>query len=242
MELKGDGNKLHRLGLIGGMSWESTAHYYQHINQVIQRERGGYSSADLLLHSLDFSVIEQLQHSEQWEEAGKILAESARLLEKAGAELILICTNTMHKIAFAVESAISVPLLHIADPLGEKIREEGFRRAILLGTEFTMNEDFYKKRLEEYHGIEACVPQPDEAHRIDRIIFEELVFGMVKADSKKEAEGIVTSLAQEEDISAVILGCTELSMIFTENLPGIQYYDSAEIHAQRAAEFSIRGF
>src|SRR3546814_10095828 len=172
------------IGLIGGMSWESTIPYYRQINEAIKQRLGGLHSAKILLYSVDFQEVEALQHSGQWERAGELLADVARRLETAGAEGLVLCTNTMHKVASSIEAAVGIPLLHIADPTAEAIKNAGISTVGLLGTRFTMEQDFYRSRLVERHGLEVLIPEADDRDTVHRIIYDELCLGRIDADSR----------------------------------------------------------
>jgi aspartate racemase len=222
------------IGLIGGMSWESTIPYYRHINETVRERLGGLHSARLLLYSVDFHDIEQMQRAGEWEAAGAALAVAARALTIAGAELLVLCTNTMHKVAPAIEAAAAVPLLHIVDPTAEAIRAQGFRRVGLLGTRFTMEQDFYRRRLEDRHGLEVCVP--DEADRVTlhRIIFEELCLGRILPASRDDYRRIMATLIKD-GAQAIILGCTEISLLVSQDDAAVPLVDTTALHARAAA-------
>jgi aspartate racemase len=222
------------IGLIGGMSWESTIPYYRHINETVRERLGGLHSARLLLYSVDFHDIEQMQRAGEWEAAGAALAVAARALTIAGAELLVLCTNTMHKVAPAIEAAAAVPLLHIVDPTAEAIRAQGFRRGGLLGTRFTMEQDFYRRRLEDRHGLEVCVP--DEADRVTlhRIIFEELCLGRILPASRDDYRRIMATLIKD-GAQAIILGCTEISLLVSQDDAAVPLVDTTALHARAAA-------
>ena len=204
------------LGLIGGMSWESTVPYYRLVNEGVKQRLGGLHSARLVLYSVDFHEIEVLQREDRWDEAGEMLAAAARSLEAAGADLLVLCTNTMHKVADAIETATDLPLLHIADCTGEAIRAAGLRRVGLLGTRFTMEQPFYRERLVARHGLDVIVPSAaarDEAHRI---IYEELCRGIVRDDSRAIYREIIADLVAQ-GAEGVILGCTELPLVYDDS-------------------------
>jgi aspartate racemase len=225
------------LGLVGGMSWESTALYYRWINQGVRDALGPPRSASIVMHSFDFAEIQRLQHSNDWEEAGRRLASAAKSLEVAGAEAILLCTNTMHKVAGAVESALTVPLLHLADATGDRVTASGVRRVALLGTRFTMAESFYRDRLTS-RGIEVLVPDADGIAEINRVIYDELCRGAVHDRSRETFVGIVRRLVGE-GAEAVILGCTEITMLVgAADLP-VPVFDTTAIHAETAVAFAI---
>ncbi|HHG88898.1 MAG TPA: aspartate/glutamate racemase family protein [Devosia sp.] len=217
------------IGLVGGMSWESTAHYYRIINSEAKRLRGGLHSAPLLLHSVDFAPIAALQAAGNWQEAGKILGSAAKGLERSGADLIGIATNTMHMVAPAIRDAISVPLLHIAGPTAERLIEDGFKTVGLLGTQFTLEMDFYTVELEKV-GLEPLVPQVGITD-LNAIIYEELCRGIVRNTSRKTYIDAIRHLALR-GAEAVILGCTEISMLIDDAVSPLPTYDTTELHAK----------
>lgn len=221
------------IGLIGGMSWESTATYYRLINEGIRRKCGGLHSAKILLYSVDFAEIEHMQSENRWDEAGERLGEAARKLDEAGADLLMICTNTMHKVADRIESYISIPLLHIADATGTRIGADGIRSVGLLGTRFTMEEQFYRRVLEEKYNLQVSVPSTEDRAAVDSIIFNELCLGKIREESRLVYQRIVRSLA-EDGCQAIILGCTEISMLLSAQDTDIRLYDTTEIHADQA--------
>jgi len=222
------------LGLIGGMSWESTVPYYRTINQTVKEQLGGLHSARLLLYSVDFAQIEKLQHAGDWDAAGAVLADAARSLKAGGAQLLVICTNTMHKVADAVETASGLPLLHIADPTGEAIRAHGFARIGLLGTRFTMEQDFYRQRLAERHGLEVLVPEADERDIVHRVIYDELCQGEIREESRAQYRGVMASLVAR-GAQGIILGCTEIGLLVGEGDASVPLFDTAALHARAAA-------
>ncbi len=227
------------IGLIGGMSWESTAHYYAHLNRLVRARLGGHHSAPLILHSFDFAEIEHLQRQGAWDELGRRLAAAAKRLEGAGAEAILICANTMHLVAGDVAKAVGVPLIHIIDATAEAVEKAGFTKAGLLGTAYTMEKPFWRDRMRSF-GIEAVVPEAEDRALCHRIIFEELVHGIVLTESRlvfrRMIEGLVSRGCQ-----GIILGCTELAMIVCEEDSPVPLFDTAEIHAQAAVAFALDG-
>jgi len=226
------------IGLIGGMSWESTVTYYQIINQTVRERLGGLNSAKIILYSFNFNEIEQLQSSGSWDEAGTELARAARLLSAAGADLLVIATNTMHKVAGAVESAVEIPLLHIADPTAEEISNSGLSKVGLLGTRFTMEEDFFKKRLSEGRSIDILVPEEDDRLIVHRVIFDELCQGKVLEKSRHEYRNIIRRLT-DRGAQGVILGCTEISLLTGSGQSEIPLFDTTEIHARKAAGWAL---
>ncbi|MCI1711302.1 MAG: aspartate/glutamate racemase family protein [Chiayiivirga sp.] len=226
------------LGLIGGMSWESTLSYYRLINEAVRQRRGGLHSARLVLYSVDFHEIEVLQREGRWDEAGAVLAQAARALDAAGAELLVLCTNTMHKVASAIEAATPRPLLHIADPTAEAIRHAGLQRVGLLGTRFTMEQDFYRQRLERRHGIDVLVPDASDRDEVHRIIYDELCRGEVREASRVIYRAVIQGLV-ERGAEAVILGCTEISLLVGSADARVPLFDTTALHARRAAELAL---
>ncbi len=226
------------LGLIGGMSWESTMPYYQLINQTVRQQLGGLHSAKVILYSVDFAEVEQLQVSSQWEAAGTLLAGIARKLEAAGADALVICTNTMHKVAAAVQSAVDIPLLHIADPTAQAIRQAGFDTVGLLGTRFTMEQDFYRSRLEDPHGLTVLTPPAEDRALVHQIIYNELCLGQVLEASRQTYQRIIQDL-QAQGTQAVILGCTEIAMLIQAQHCNLPLFDTTALHAQSAALWAL---
>jgi aspartate racemase len=226
------------VGLIGGMSWESTATYYRLINQGIRNRCGGLHSAKMLLYSVDFAEIEELQSSGRWHEAGQLLAEAAVRLEKGGADLLLICTNTMHKVAAQVVAAVSLPLIHIAEATGAKIVQDGIEAVGLLGTRFTMEEQFYRSVLEDTFGLRVVVPTADDRRLVDKVIFNELCRGVIADNSRQEYLRIVDSLAAQ-GCGAIILGCTEIALLIGSGDTDLKLYDTTQIHAQQAVAMML---
>jgi aspartate racemase len=226
------------IGLIGGMSWESTIPYYRHINEVVKARLGGLHSAKIVLYSVDFAEIERLQHRGDWGAAGAVLADAAQALERAGADFIVLCTNTMHKVAPAIEAAVSIPLLHIADPTAAEIRKAGLSRIGLLGTRFTMEQDFYRGRLAERHGIEVLVPGEDDRGVVHRVIYEELCLGRVEDASRRAYREVMGRLV-ERGAQGIILACTEISMLVGERDASVPLFDTTAIHAAAAAEMAL---
>jgi len=227
------------IGLIGGMSWESTVTYYRQINETIKDRLGGLHSAKLVLYSVDFDEIEQFQHSGNWEAAGAVLAGAARSLEAAGAGFIVLCTNTMHKVAASIEASVDIPLLHIADPTANEIKRAGHTTLGLLGTRFTMEQDFYRDRLSSRHNLRVITPAPIDREIIHRIIYEELCLGDVKSESRAEYRRIMAVLASQ-GAQAIILGCTEISLLVSQQDSPVPLFDTTAIHAMAAAEEALR--
>ena len=226
------------IGLIGGMSWESSAEYYRILNQGIRDRRGPTASARCLLWSFDFSEIEALQHRDDWEGLTALMIDAARRLEAAGADVLLICTNTMHRMAPAVQDAVKVPLLHIADPTAERIKEAGIRTVGLLGTAFTMEQDFYKGRLAERHGLNVIVPGTEDRATVHRVIYEELVAGQVIPASREAYRAIISRLI-DDGAEAVILGCTEIMLLIHPEDSAVPIFDTTALHAGAAIEIAL---
>jgi aspartate racemase len=228
------------IGLIGGMSWESSAEYYRIINEKVRGRLGPLNSARCLMWSFDFAEIEALQHAGRWDEAGALLADAARRLERGGADFLILCTNTMHRLADTLQAAVSIPLLHIADPTAERIKRAGLRRVGLLGTAFTMEQDFYKGRLSVRHGLEVLVPQAADRQTVHRIIYDELVQGQVKEASRAAYRGIIAKLVAE-GAEAIILGCTEIMLLVRTEDSAVPLFDTTAIHADAAVEAALAG-
>jgi aspartate racemase len=226
------------IGLIGGMSWESTVTYYRQINETIKERLGGLHSAKIVLYSVDFHEIEQLQRGGDWEAAGVILAEAARSLQTAGASFLVLCTNTMHKVASSIEMAVTIPLFHIADPTAAEIKRAGYSTVGLLGTRFTMEQPFYRDRLSERHGLRVIVPTPTDRETVHRIIYEELCLGVVNDNARNEYRRIMGNLAFQ-GAEAIILGCTEISLLVTQQDSAAPLFDTTAIHARAAAEEAL---
>ena len=226
------------IGLIGGMSWESTIPYYRHINETVKRRLGGLHSAKVILFSVDFHDIEQMQHAGKWDEAGAVLVDAARALERAGADFLVVCTNTMHKVAPAIEAAVRIPLLHIADPTALAIKQAGLHTVGLLGTRFTMEQAFYRDRLQHDHGINVLVPDAADRETVHRIIYEELCLGQVK-DASRDAYRAVMARLVAQGAQAVILGCTEIALLVGADDAAVPLFDTTAIHAQAAAEHAL---
>lgn len=225
------------IGMIGGMSWESTLLYYRLINQTIRDQLGGLHSARLLLYSVDFHEIEQLQQQGDWERAGAAMAEAARTLQTAGVDFLILCTNTMHKVAESIEAAVPVPLLHIADATAASIRQAGLQRVGLLGTRFTMEQDFYRQRMRT-QGIDVLVPDAPGRDDVHRIIYEELCQGRIIDASRERYRQIIAALV-EDGAEAVILGCTEITLLIDSNDAAVPLFDTTALHARAAALHSV---
>lgn len=226
------------IGLIGGMSWESTVPYYRILNEEVRARLGGLHSARVVLYSLDFDAVAALQREARWDEAGALLAQAARALEAAGADFLLICTNTMHKVAAAVEAAVAIPLLHIADPTADAVRAAGYARVGLLGTRFTMEQDFYRRRLERQHGLEVLVPGEDDRADVHRIIYDELCHGVIDAASRARYRAVIAALI-ECGAQAIILGCTEIGLLVSVDDSAVPLFDTTLLHARAAVMRSL---
>lgn len=227
------------IGLMGGMSWESSAEYYRIINQTVRDRLGGLRSARCLMWSFDFGEIEALQHAGQWDDAAALLADAARRLERGGADFFLICTNTMHRMAEEVQAAVQIPLLHIADATAARIKTQGIRRVGLLGTAFTMEQDFYKGRLRRA-GLEVIVPDAEDRAAVHRVIYHELVQGRVEPASRDAYRAVIARLAGG-GAEAVILGCTEIMLLIGPDDSPVPVFDTTRIHAEAAAERALSG-
>ncbi len=228
------------IGLLGGMSWESTAVYYRLLNQGVKAQLGDHHSASIAMVSLDFEPIKALQFAGRWDEAAQILVNAARRIEAAGADFLLICTNTMHKLANVVQESIDIPLLHLADATAKRINEQGLTRIGLLGTQFTMTEDFYKRRLTQEHGIEVLIPAPSDCEIIHRIIYEELCHGIVRDESRDEYLRIIEIL-RSLGAEGVIEGCTEIAMLIQQFHTPVPLFDTTTIHAEQAVRMALTG-
>lgn len=226
------------IGLIGGMSWESTVTYYQMINEGIKDSLGGLHSAKVLLYSVDFFEIEALMSRGAWDDAAELLGDVAHRLEAAGADMILICTNTLHKVAPQVQSRIRVPLVHIAEAAAEELLSKGITRVGLLGTKYTMTQEFYREKLTE-RGIDVLIPEGEEIDLVNRVIFDELCLGVVKEDSKAAYLKVIANL-QARGAQGILLGCTELGLIVSQVDVSLPLFDTTVIHAKKAVELALR--
>lgn len=226
------------IGLIGGMSWESTVTYYQVINETIKKELGGLHSAKILLYSVDFAEIEECQSNGEWKRSGEILAAAALGLEKAGADFIVICTNTMHKVIGQIKEKISIPVLHIADVTAEVLLKKGIKKTALLGTEYTMTQDFYKERLRE-RGLEVLIPDKEDVALVNHVIYDELCLGIIREESRKEYVRIIEGL-KAAGAEGVILGCTEIGLLIQQEDSPLPVFDTTKLHAEAAAEKAIQ--
>ncbi|MFK0259363.1 aspartate/glutamate racemase family protein [Streptomyces sp. NPDC090445] len=227
------------IGLIGGMSWESTAQYYRLLNEFTRNRLGGLHSARCVIYSLDFAEIEQLQVQGRWADAGETLAAAARSLEAAGADLVLICTNTMHKVADAVDAAVAIPLLHLADATAHAVRASGLRRVGLLGTAFTMEQDFYRDRLEAA-GLEVRIPDAGGRALVHRVIYEELCLGVVREESRTAYQKVIGDLVAA-GAEGIILGCTEIELLIGPGDSPVSLFPTARLHAEAAVDAALPG-
>jgi aspartate racemase len=226
------------LGLIGGLSWESTALYYRHLNELVRARLGGLASAQLLLWSFNFADVARLQHDDDWDGAAALMVDAARRLHRGGAEALVVCSNTMHRMAEALERAVPLPLLHIADATGEAIRAAGLRRPALLATRFTMEQDFYKQRLRDRHGLDVLVP--DEAGRtmVHDVIYDELCQGAIRDESRTRYQEVVSRLSAQ-GADALILGCTEVALLIGPEHVDLPVFDTTRLHAEAAVAFAL---
>lgn len=227
------------IGLLGGMSWESTIGYYRAINEGIKARLGGFHSARIALYSVDFEPIEALQRLGNWQQMGDLLIDAARKIEAADADFLLICTNTMHKVAPRIQREITIPILHIADATAEALGRHGIRTVGLLGTAFTMEQDFYTGRLRDSHGLSVLIPEEQDRRLVHDVIFNELCLGRQEAASRRAYLDIINALA-ERGAEAVILGCTEIGMLVNQNDTDVTLFDTTKIHAEHAVDYALR--
>lgn len=227
------------IGLIGGMSWESSLEYYRIINEQVKEKLGGLHSAKSLMYSLNFAEIEKLQHQGKWDKLTSVMIKAAQNLEKGGADFVLICTNTMHKMADDIQNNINIPLLHLVDTTADKIKQNRLRKVGLLGTNFTMEEDFYKGRLMNKYGLDVIIPNEKDRQIIHQVIYQELCLGNIKKSSKDQYIEIINKLI-ESGAEAVILGCTEIPLLIQQEDVKVPLYDTTTIHAEAAVEYSLK--
>jgi aspartate racemase len=227
------------IGLIGGMSWESSQEYYRIINETARERLGGLHSARSLMFSFDFAEIEELQHAGNWEEATRRMVAAGQSLERGGADFLMICTNTMHKMAKEVQDGVEVPLLHIADPTGQAIKAQGLIKIALLGTKYTMEQDFYKGRLQSEFGLEVIIPDEADRQIVHDIIYDELCVGVVKEDSRQKYQQIIQRL-KTQGAEGVILGCTEIMMLIQQSGTDLPVFDTTRIHAETAVDLALQ--
>jgi aspartate racemase len=230
--------KVKTIGLIGGMSWESSAEYYRLINTLVKERLGGFHSAKCVMISVDFAEIETLQRENRWVESAQLLVAAAQGLERAGADVVLLCTNTMHKVADDIQASIHVPFLHIADATAEQVKAQGLMAVGLLGTRFTMEEDFYVGRLTQRFGLRVLIPEPAEREMIHRVIYDELVLGEIKMDSKEQYLAAIEHLI-ERGAQGIILGCTEIGLLIHAEDCRVPVFDTTRLHAQAAVDFAL---
>ena len=226
------------IGLLGGMSWESSSLYYRWINEGIKHRLGGLHSAQIVMVSVDFQEIEDLQHKNKWTESGELLSKAACQVEAAGANFLVICTNTMHKVAPQIEEAIHIPLIHIADATAEIIKEKGIKTVGLLGTKFTMEQDFYVGRLKDKHGLHVLTPSKEDREVVHQVIYNELVLGVVRENSRQKFITIMDKM-RKQGAEGVIEGCTEIVMLVQQEHTTIPLFDTTAIHAQKAVEMAL---
>ena len=227
------------IGLIGGMSWESSLEYYRIINETVKEKLGGFHSAKCLMYSVDFEEVEKLQRNGKWDEATALMIDAAQRVKKGGADFVVICTNTMHKMAEEVQSSINIPLLHLADVTAERIKAQGLKKVGLLGTKFTMEEDFYKGRLIKKHGLEVVIPDDEEREAINNILYNELCMGEIKKISKDKFKKIIDNLVLK-GAEGIILGCTEIPLLIDKEDYEIPLFDTTRIHAEEAVEYALQ--
>ncbi len=226
------------IGLIGGMSWESSKVYYELLNKLAKEKLGGFHSCKCIMYSVDFAEVEALQMAENWDALDAMMAEAAIMLETAGADLVVLCTNTMHLCSDAIINSINIPFLHIAEATGEVIQSKGLKKIGLLGTKFTMEKDFYKSTLKEKFGLDTIIPSPADMEIVHNIIYQELVKGEIKSDSREKVISIIKKL-KNYGAEGVILGCTELPLLIPENDVSIPIFDTTKIHAEKALAWAI---
>jgi len=227
------------IGLIGGMSWESSIEYYRIINETVKAKLGGLHSAKSIMYSVDFADIEILQHQGQWAEAAQMLIDAAKNLENSGADFIVLCTNTMHKVADDIQANVKIPLLHIADATAQLVKDSGIKKIGLLGTRFTMEEEFYKGRLSQKYGLHVNVPNAQEREIVHRVIYDELVIGEIRQHSKEQYIGIIEQMV-DQGAEGVILGCTEIGLLIHKQDSQVPLFDTTRIHAEAAAEYALK--
>ncbi len=227
-----------RIGLLGGMSWESSAEYYRFVNQAVRDRLGGLHSADCLLGSVDFADIEVLQRTGRWKEAGQLLAAEARALVAGGAELLVLCTNTMHRVADQLAAAVEIPLVHIADTTADAVRTAGLSRVGLLATAYTMEQDFYVGRLQRLHRLAVVVPGPEDRRLVHEVIYRELCLGIVREDSRQGYRRVIADLV-ERGAEGILLGCTEIDLLIGPDDAPVPVFDTTRLHAERAVDLAL---
>ena len=231
---------MRRIGLLGGMSWESSAEYYRLVNEATRERLGGLHSADCVLRSVDFADVERLQRAGRWEEAGALLAGEAAALVAGGAELLVLCTNTMHKVADVITAAVEIPFVHIADTTADAVRAHGFRTVGLLATGYTMEQDFYVGRLRDVHALDVIVPGPEDRRIVHSVIYDELCVGVVSDTSRAEYRRIMRQLS-DGGAEAILLGCTEIDLLVGPADSPVPVFDTTRLHAERAVEIALAG-
>jgi amino-acid racemase len=232
------GTTMKTIGLLGGMSWESSIEYYRIINETTKAKLGGLHSAKSLMYSVDFAEVEVLQHQGRWSESAKLLIGAAKNLENGGADIIVLCTNTMHKVAEDIQANVTIPFLHIADATAQRIKESGIQKIGLLGTRFTMEEEFYKGRLSQKYGLNVCVPDAQGREIIHRVIYDELVLGKIEQHSREQYIDIIEQMASQ-GAEGIILGCTEIGLLVHQEDSRVPLFDTTRIHAEAAVEYAL---
>jgi len=229
-----------KIGMLGGMSWQSTLTYYKLLNEEINAQLGGLHSAKIIMSSVDFDEIEKFQHDGDWDKTADILSAEAKAIENAKADFLIICTNTMHKVSPLIEQNINIPILHIADATALKLQEDGIKKVALLGTKFTMTEDFYKQRIIDKFGIDVVIPNEEEQNLIHEVIYKELCLGCIKKDSRNAYIKIIKRLQEEHEVEGVILGCTEIAMLIKQGYVDVPIYDTTKLHVLKAVDFALK--
>ncbi|OFX21096.1 MAG: aspartate racemase [Bacteroidetes bacterium GWA2_31_9b] len=227
------------IGLLGGMSWESSLEYYKIVNEKVKEKLGGYHSCECVMYSVDFDRIKELQFKGDWDQLTQIMIDAAKKIERGGAEMLTICTNTMHKMVPEIERNITIPIIHIADATAEVVKSKGITKVALLGTRFTMEQDFYKVRLINNHGIQTIIPEEEDLVQIHNIIFNELVLGIIKQESKEIYIRIINSLIKR-GAQGIILGCTEIPLLIKQSDCSVPVFDTTQIHAEKTVEFALK--
>jgi len=227
------------IGLLGGMSWESSLEYYKIVNEKVKEKLGGHHSCECVMYSVDFDRIKELQFKGDWDQLTQIMIDAAKKIERGGAEILTICTNTMHKMVPEIEKNITIPIIHIADATAEVIKSKGITKVALLGTRFTMEQDFYKGRLTHNHGIQTIIPEGEDLEQIHNIIYNELVLGIIKQESKETYLRIINSLV-EKGAQGIILGCTEIPLLIKQSDCAVPVFDTTQIHAEKTVEFALK--
>lgn len=227
-----------RIGFLGGMSWESTAVYYRLANELVAERLGGLHSADCVVRSLEFAAIERMQASGDWDAAAELLAGEAVALEASGAELLVLCTNTMHKVAAQIEAALGIPFVHIADATADAVKAAGLHRVGLLATGYTMEQDFYVGRLRDIHELEVLVPEPDERADVHRVIYDELCVGVIRPESRERYREVIAALV-DRGAEGILLGCTEIDLLVGQSDSPVPVFDTTRIHVERAVELAL---